>query len=623
MTYTKWHRELDIFIQIKSGIVLEGNVGDVFSYPEGSAAGSFLSLTQYLYYYFKSKGYCNVVTYDRLQGFENRYSQEELSRFATLCGTSASGQRVAAPFTGSSGIAAELIRDAMSQTEQATVVILTAASRYVSAPDRLMQEEVDAFSLLQQGIASAFSARGTDGKMLRNLVVLITAKQNDLPAWFFLENPSIKTIRIEYPTAEERRQMLEGERLKAFFRRDVYEEDSKAYEQAPEDLRRLIERFIARTEGLSNTEMNNLRSLCRSTGIRIPNLCSVVDLYTYGIQDNPWESETLLQKLEHAEEIFTDRVKGQEHAIRQTMDVIKRSVMGLSGAQHHSGTKPKGILFFAGPTGTGKTETAKALAEILFGDEKACIRFDMSEYSQSHSDQRLLGAPPGYVGYEAGGQLTNAIRKNPFCILLFDEIEKAAPSIMDKFLQILEDGRMTDGQGQTVYFSECIIIFTSNLGIFVDNGSGQKVENVSFDMPGNQVETLVKKGIGDFFKLTLGRPEILNRIGENIVVFDFIRPDVAREILSSRLEKLAHSLLENKRIRLTWDAKAFDHVLGLCSENLMNGGRGIMNIVESAWINPLSRVLFDNKIRSNASVHVKNVIGSGSAVELDCEVQRE
>ncbi|MHB9308697.1 AAA family ATPase, partial [Fusobacterium polymorphum] len=121
-------------------------------------------------------------------------------------------------------------------------------------------------------------------------------------------------------------------------------------------------------------------------------------------------------------------------------------------------------LFFVGPTGVGKTELAKSLASFIFGDENACIRFDMSEYNHEHSDQRLVGAPPGYVGYEAGGQLTNAVKEKPFCVLLFDEIEKAHGRILDKFLQILEDGRLTDGKGETVYFSETIIIFTSNIG---------------------------------------------------------------------------------------------------------------------------------------------------------------
>lgn len=219
----------------------------------------------------------------------------------------------------------------------------------------------------------------------------------------------------------------------------------------------------------------------------------------------------------------------------------------MSGLQHSSHTKPKGILFFAGPTGTGKTETAKTLAEKLFGDESCCIRFDMSEYGQSHSDQKLLGAPPGYVGYEAGGQLTNAVRENPFSILLFDEIERAHPSIFDKFLQILEDGRMTDGQGNTVYFSECIIIFTSNLGIFTRNAMGSREANVTSEMEYPEVQKKVRQAIENYFKLELGRPEILNRIGENIIVFDFIRQPVAEIILDAQVNKIIKNLAADRK----------------------------------------------------------------------------
>ena len=293
---------------------------------------------------------------------------------------------------------------------------------------------------------------------------------------------------------------------------------------------------------------------------------------------------------------------------------------GMSGLQHSSHSKPKGVLFFAGPTGTGKTETAKTLAEKLFGDESCCIRFDMSEYGQSHSDQKLLGAPPGYVGYEAGGQLTNAVKSNPFSILLFDEIEKAHPSILDKFLQILEDGRMTDGQGNTVYFSECIIIFTSNLGIYTRDASGVRTENVNSIMDYATIQKKVRSAIEDYFKLELGRPEILNRIGENIVVFDYIRPDVAKLILESQVTKIIRTLATEKKITLEISDIVMNTLLEESVQNLSNGARGIGNIVESMLINPLSRYLFDNNIAENTKLNIKSIDVSSTPTEMECEV---
>ena len=290
----------------------------------------------------------------------------------------------------------------------------------------------------------------------------------------------------------------------------------------------------------------------------------------------------------------------------------------MSGLQGSSHTRPKGVLFFAGPTGTGKTETAKTLAEILFGDESCCKRFDMSEYGQSHSDQKLLGAPPGYVGYEAGGQLTNAVKNNPFSILLFDEIEKAHPSILDKFLQILEDGRMTDGQGNTVYFSETIIIFTSNLGIYTMNENGQREANVTSDMSYQEMSVRVREAIEEYFKLQLGRPEILNRIGENIVVFDYIRPEVAKLILNAQVNKIIKNMSTEKHIVLNVSESAITTLTEQALNNLQNGGRGIGNVVENFLINPLSRYLFDNEIFDNASVTIDNIDITATPPSLEC-----
>ena len=380
---------------------------------------------------------------------------------------------------------------------------------------------------------------------------------------------------------------------------EYYKKDNKGR-------KKIQDRFTALTDGFTFTELNGLRMLCKNEKIHMKDLCDVVDLYKYGIKENPWKSLNIAE-LRNAQVQFESRVKGQNYAVTKTLDVIKRAVTGMSGLQGSSHTRPKGVLFFAGPTGTGKTETAKTLAEILFGDESCCIRFDMSEYGQSHSDQKLLGAPPGYVGYEAGGQLTNAVKKNPFSILLFDEIEKAHPSVLDKFLQILEDGRMTDGQGNTVYFSESIIIFTSNLGIYTLDEYGNRQSNVNSEMTYEEVKTKVRTAVEDYFKLQLGRPEILNRIGENIVVFDFIRPDVAKLILTSQIEKISASLALDKHIILSFSDKARNTLSAEALNNLSNGGRGIGNVVENLLINPLSRYLFDNEIFENAEIVIDEI----------------
>lgn len=424
-------------------------------------------------------------------------------------------------------------------------------------------------------------------------------------------------ITLSAPSKEEREALVKSPNFPSFFAGEVYMQDSVYYNEHPDELEKIQDKFVALTDGFSFTELNGLRRLCKNEKIRIPNLCDVIDLYKYGIRENPWKSLDLAE-IRNAKSSFENRVKGQDYAITKTLDVIKRAITGMAGLQGSSHTRPKGVLFFAGPTGTGKTETAKTLAEILFGDESCCKRFDMSEYGQSHSDQKLLGAPPGYVGYEAGGQLTNAVKKNPFSILLFDEIEKAHPSILDKFLQILEDGRMTDGQGNTVYFSETIIIFTSNLGIFTMNENGQREANVTSDMTYQEMSVRVRAAIEDYFKLQLGRPEILNRIGENIIVFDYIRPDVAKLILTSQVNKIVKNLSVEKHIALTISDAAMNILTEQALNNLANGGRGIGNVVENLLINPLSRYLFDNEIFDNATVRIDNIDVTVNPPSLVC-----
>ena len=616
---SKWHRELEIFCKIKPLILLEGNVLDSYQYPEEGSTpkGSILRLPEYLHFFFKDTGYQNIVFYDSMQGFYNNCENGYLDNFAKLSKTTADHGYIRAEFRGSrENTAAAITRKALSQTEEASVIIMNFASRYIATPDNMTQAEVDSFTALIQASLEVQSVKTAEHGFLKNLLILITNKSNDIPAWFYLQNPNVKMITVSVPTSEEREAFVKKYHP-SFFAAEILREERAYFNEHPDELEKIQDRFAALTDGFSFTELNGLRMLCKNEKIHMKDLCDVVDLYKYGIKENPWKSLDLAE-LRNAQVQFESRVKGQNYAVTKTLDVIKRAVTGMSGLQGSSHSRPKGVLFFAGPTGTGKTETAKTLAEILFGDESCCIRFDMSEYGQSHSDQKLLGAPPGYVGYEAGGQLTNAVKKNPFSILLFDEIEKAHPSVLDKFLQILEDGRMTDGQGNTVYFSESIIIFTSNLGIYTLDEFGNRHSNVNIDMPYDEVKTRVRTAVEDYFKLQLGRPEILNRIGENIVVFDFIRPDVAKLILTSQIEKISDSLALDKHIILSFSDNARDTLSAEALNDLSNGGRGIGNVVENLLINPLSRYLFDNEIFENAEIVIDEIDTVCNPPSLKC-----
>ena len=246
----------------------------------------------------------------------------------------------------------------------------------------------------------------------------------------------------------------------------------------------------------------------------------------------------------------------------------------------------------------------------------------MSEFSAEHADQRLIGAPPGYVGYDVGGELTNAIRDKPFSVVLFDEIEKAHPRILDKFLQVLDDGVLTSGRGDRVYFSEAFIIFTSNLGIYSIGPSGTRVPNVSPEDPFDTVKARVRGEIETHFKVVLNRPEILNRIGENIIVFDFIRQEIAEQIFDHMITTLLADV-KATGIAVTLGLAARAKLRTLCLADLSNGGRGIRNQVEAHLVNPLSRGLFDRGAKAGDSFDVMDVdVGAATTLSLGAAGQR-
>ena len=295
------------------------------------------------------------------------------------------------------------------------------------------------------------------------------------------------------------------------------------------------------------------------------------------------ESES--NKLSHLEDSLAKRVVGQPRAITAIANAIRRSRAGISDAD-----RPIGSFMFLGPTGVGKTETAKALAEQLFDDESAMVRIDMSEYMQEHSVSRLIGSPPGYVGYEQGGQLTEAVRRRPYAVILFDEVEKAHPDIFNALLQILDDGRLTDGQGRTVNFTNTVIIMTSNLGsdIILD----AKPED------DEAVQASLQQRLQAHFK-----PEFLNRV-DDIVVFDRLDKSLMQQIVDVQLQRVVKRLKDAKSMTLTFTDE-LQIYLAQQGYDPAFGARPLKRLIQTAVLDPLALDIIEGRVKDGDKVAVE------------------
>ncbi|HQV99097.1 MAG TPA: AAA family ATPase, partial [Bacteroidia bacterium] len=298
------------------------------------------------------------------------------------------------------------------------------------------------------------------------------------------------------------------------------------------------------------------------------------------------------EKLLHLEDELHKRVIGQEEAIAALSDAVRRSRAGLQDAK-----KPIGSFIFLGTTGVGKTELAKALAEFLFNDENSMTRIDMSEYQERHTVSRLIGAPPGYVGYDEGGQLTEAVRRRPYSVVLLDEIEKAHPDVFNILLQVLDDGRLTDNKGRTASFKNTIIIMTSNIGSHLIQESFDDLDAINHD----EVVSKTKVKVFDLLKKTI-RPEFLNRIDE-IIMFQPLNREEVKQIVRIQFEGLK-DLLKQNNMTITATEEAIEWLSQLGFDPQF-GARPLKRVIQKKVLNELSKQILAGKIVKDAEIELR------------------
>ena len=578
-----WIRNLRDTLKHYPVLILHGNVRDKYIDEEGRVYENLTALLKHirslLPQAFEKTIFYDAVEHERQ---ENATDPSALSR-PPMPGASRSDLDATAPRAGGdslippSRVFARWNR-MLRQSEHNHFIVVFYLDKVVPFKSSLTFEEMQTLLWLEKAIENI---------QPNHRLILVALQDSFVPVELYLHAPNCRILPVPMPDKLDRLSYVQhrlGNKL-------------QEYHELLADL----------TDGLFLRDVERIvREVSRSESASLNEVRRMVNKYRIGEQEDYWEALDI-KKLSSAMTWFEkeEGVKGQKEPIRRLVQMLCLARAGLSGIASGARAKPKGVLFFAGPTGVGKTYLAKKLAKFLFSSEDAFLRFDMSEYKEEHTVSKLIGSPPGYVGYERGGVLTNAVRERPFCVILFDEIEKAHPRIMDIFLQILDDGRLMDSRGQTVFFTESIIIFTSNLGTRTTDSLGRSIDEreqletilgdqtLSDEERQRRVREHFVQCVEHFFMYEISRPELLNRIGHNIVPFNYIHSeDVQREIVSSHLQRIIQDFEEQYKKRgysLEWQSDVVDWLVKKHSERIaLFGGRGITNAIEQEIVVPLS-----------------------------------
>lgn len=582
-----WQKNFQLFSESYPIIQLTTNIEDLMAYKNSLGTSfSYVTLDEWIWKYYSAQNSTVVVFYSSISGFSNRFSAEHLNEFNSLGGSGNADEFSVA--------IQRIINAFQASNDKKVVVVFDQSLRWLTAGPIIQPNDQRAFTALKTSVIN-------NAGVQRHQLIFINEKGADLPGFMLATQSHAKSIIISKPDQIQRSNYLEY----LFANRNFTQ--SQLYSVAQ------------RAEGLT---LNEIRTALRTVDYAncSPNdLINQISLFQFGFSEDPW-AQIDEAKVDEAEEILGRYVFGQPEAIRYSAEMIQYAASGFASVMQDDGrTAPKGVMFFCGLSGTGKTELAKAIARLVFGSADAMIRFDMGEYNQPHSAERLTGAPPGYVGHDAGGQLTEAIKAHPFCLLLFDEIEKADPTVMNKFLSILEDGRLTDGKGETVSFENTIIIFTSNLG----------AARASQETDSERIREIIAGEVKNYCEqqppIGIGKPELYSRLAGNIVVFNPLDENSIHRIFDNYYEQSIKKISEQMNIRVTCADSFVDKLRSLTDEVHSNGefpgGRGMKKAMDKYFLIPLSSFKQRNKCNEGDSITLTDFVLQNNVVELVGSVQ--
>ena len=538
---------------IKKCVMIDGNVGDVYLDDKKK----IVTLREYLESMLKEMDYPDIVYWDRVEGATGAIDKLKVTDDVEVQGDAydlGDDEEEQEQPKGQSGLfkaPSEILNVVYKNVidRKRKVAFILNWSEYLFGVNGLSEDERQNITLLGKALKDR-KVDYLDSDCNESVVIMILNKTSGMPISFYQGNPEVEIVTLQKPDREERKAIVEKI------------EDSFNV-KLPNGTSSLLDvensQYIDMLEDFTNREIIQLSRLSRKE--EKTTFDKLFYLFKYGEKENPWE-KLEYERVKNIKKELSERVVGQDEAIEKIEKTVIKAYMGLTGLHKTSSrSMPKGVFFFVGPTGVGKTELSKALAQFLFGDEQACIRFDMSEYAQENSDQKLIGAAPGYVGYDNHISLIDDIKTNPFSIILVDEIEKSCNSFLNLFLQLLDEGFITTSTGEKVYFNNSIIIFTSNI-----------TTNTSMIGFNQDKEKVIKDKLTNILSI-----ELLNRIN-HVIQFNKLTEDNIRCIIKNKIMNIKNKF-KDYNIVINISNNFIDNIIKL-SNYKEYGARKINKLLE-------------------------------------------